>query len=174
MGEPGGHGSKADAPTEDEKRDDREQPPDPEAPGAPAAIAFAARMQDLLYYLIAAILMALAIAALVRLGIDFFTHDEPFAQRVTGAVNGVLFVVIVMELLRTILAQLEDAAFQLKPFLIVGIISAVRHILTVGAELSIAAEEGGDLVHRADVELAVNALVVLALVVGLVLVRKSE
>ena len=165
---------KADAPTEEEKRDDREEPPDPDAPGAPAAIGFAAKIQDGLYYLIAAILVALAIAALVRLGIDFFTHEEPFAKRVTRAVNGVLFVVIVMELLRTILAQLGDAAFQLKPFLIVGIISAVRHILTVGAELSIAEEDNGHLFHRADVELGVNAMVVLVLVLGLVLVRKSE
>lgn len=58
--------------------------------------------------------------------------------------------------------------------MIIGIISVVRHILTVGAELSRREEQSGELFHRADVELGINALVVLALVVGLVLVRQTE
>lgn len=158
----------------EETRDDREAPPDPDAPEAPAPVQFLGKLSDIVYYVIALVLLALAFLALARLGIDFVTHDDPFAKRVTVAVNGVLFIVIVMELLRTILTHFEDAAFQLKPFLIVGIISAVRHILTVGAELSLTEEDQSRLFHRADIELGVNALVVLLLVLGLVLVRKSE
>ncbi|MGH9225518.1 MAG: phosphate-starvation-inducible PsiE family protein [Acidimicrobiales bacterium] len=159
---------------EEETRDDRETPPDLEDPETPAAVTFFGYVQDGIYYVIAAVLVGLAIAASVRIGIDFFTLDEPFAKQVTRGVNGILFVVIVLELLRTILAHFEDDTFQLKPFLIIGIISSVRHILTVGAELSIAEEDTSHLWHRADVELGVNALVVLVLVLGLVFVRKTE
>jgi hypothetical protein len=40
--------------------------------------------------------------------------------------------------LRTIVGRLEGGGFQLQPFLVIGIISATRDILTVGAELSVA------------------------------------
>ena len=36
----------------------------------------------------------------------------------------ILFVIIVMEILRTVVAHFDDAGLQLKPFLIIGIISA--------------------------------------------------
>jgi diacylglycerol kinase family enzyme len=53
------------------------------------------------------------------------------------AVNSALFIVVVLELVRTIMARLEGGGFQLQPFLVIGIISATRDILTVGAELSL-------------------------------------
>jgi uncharacterized membrane protein (DUF373 family) len=82
----------------------------------------------------------------------------------------VLFIVIVLELLRTVVARLDGGGFQLQPFLVIGIISASRHILTVGAQLSLV---GQDLpLTRTMVELGVNAAVVLALATALVLVRR--
>ena len=87
------------------------------------------------------------------------------------AVNSVLFIVVILELLRTVVARLEGGGFQLQPFLVIGIISATRDILTVGAELSLTGGSGPPL-GRSMTELAVNAGVVLALAVALVLVRR--
>jgi uncharacterized membrane protein (DUF373 family) len=42
----------------------------------------------------------------------------------------------VMELLRTVVGHIESSEFQLRPFLIIGIISTVRRILSVGIQLS--------------------------------------
>jgi Phosphate-starvation-inducible E family len=96
--------------------------------------------------------MAIAVA-LVAIAIVVFVRDvdqlvqapagEPFAVTVTRAVNSVLFIVVVLELVRTIIARLEGGGFQLQPFLVIGIISATRDILTVGAELSLAGAAGG-------------------------------
>jgi Phosphate-starvation-inducible E family len=61
---------------------------------------------------------------------------------ITKAVNDVLFIVVVLELLRTIVSRLEGGGFQLQPFLVIGIISATRDILTVGAELSLVGGQG--------------------------------
>ena len=160
--------------SDDPTREDEEELPEPEGADVPPPVEFLGRLHDVLYFAIAVILLLLGVAALVRIVTDFISHDDDFAHRVTDVVNGVLFVVIVLELLRTVLAHFEDPTFHLKPFLIIGIISVVRHILTVGAELSIAEEEGGSLFHRSDIELGINALVVVALVIGLVLVRKTE
>jgi uncharacterized membrane protein (DUF373 family) len=128
--------------------------------------------EDIMHFIVAAALMALAGYVLFRETADFISTGHAFAERVTAAVNGVLFVIIVLELLRTVLAHFEEAGFQLKPFLVIGIISAVRHILTVGAQLSLGSEKG-DAFRHAQIELGVSAGVVLALVIGLVLVHRS-
>jgi len=104
---------------------------------------------------------------------DLAKTGASYADRVAAVINGVLFVIIVMEILRTVTGHFEHEGFQLRPFLIIGIISAVRHVLTVGARQSLGAETGDSAFTRTQVELGVNAGVVLALVVGLVLVHWS-
>ncbi len=130
--------------------------------------------EDSVHLVVAIVLMAAAVLVLYQYGHDFLTSGDPFALRVTNVINGLLFVVIVMELLRTVVAHFEFTGFQLKPFLIIGIISAVRHILTVGARESLGASESGSVFQHAQIELGVNAAVVLALVVGLILVRRTD
>jgi uncharacterized membrane protein (DUF373 family) len=88
----------------------------------------------------------------------------------TRGLNGVLFVVIVMEGLRTVIARFQGTGFRLQPFLVIAIISTVRHILTVGARLSLVGEDAP--LQRTMVELGVNAAVVLALTISLVLIRR--
>ncbi|HEX3622904.1 MAG TPA: phosphate-starvation-inducible PsiE family protein [Acidimicrobiales bacterium] len=105
---------------------------------------------------------------------DTTNDSTTFPERVTSVINSVLFVIIVMEILRTVVAHFDDAGLQLKPFLIIGIISAVRHILTVGAQVSLGGGGNAADFRRTQTELGVNAAVVLALVLGLVLVWRSE
>lgn len=131
-----------------------------------------ARGETVTFMTVAFALLVIAIVVLVR-GI----HDlalapprEPFAVAITRAVNSALFIVVVLELVRTIVARLEGGGFQLQPFLVIGIISATRDILTVGAELSLADQQAP--LARTMTELGVNAGVVLALSIALVLVRR--
>jgi uncharacterized membrane protein (DUF373 family) len=88
---------------------------------------------------------------------------------ITKAVNNVLFIVVVLELLWMIVARLEGGGFQQQPFLVIGIISATRDILTVGVELSLV---GGPGAGRTMTELGVNPGVVVALSIALVLGRR--
>jgi uncharacterized membrane protein (DUF373 family) len=86
---------------------------------------------------------------------------------VTRAVNSALFIVVVLELIRTIVARLEGGGFQLQPLLVIGIISVTRDILTVGAELSLTGAQTP--LVRTVTELGVNAGALLALSIALVL-----
>ena len=120
--------------------------------------------------------MAIAVALVVIAVVVFAVHDlvlaprgEQFAVTITRAVNSALFIVVVLELVRTIVARLEGG-FQPQPFLVIGIISATRDIRTVGAELSLVGEQTP--LVRTMTELGVNAGVVVALSVALVLVRR--
>ena len=127
--------------------------------------------EDLVHYLVIAALLVLAGMALYKTGTDLFGHHVTLANRVINGLNGVLFVVIVLELMTTVVAHFEHAGFQLQPFLIIGIISGVRHILTVGARLSLAGEVTGTAFRQSQIELGVEAAVVLGLGVALFLVR---
>lgn len=130
------------------------------------------RGESATFVAIAVALLAIAVVVLIRGVRDLLLAppSEAFAVTITRAVNAVLFIVIVLELLRTIVARLDGGGFQLQPFLVIGIISASRHILTVGAQLSLTGEQLP--IGRTMIELAVNAGVVLALSVALVLVRR--
>ncbi|MCU1366941.1 MAG: phosphate-starvation-inducible rane protein PsiE [Ilumatobacteraceae bacterium] len=128
--------------------------------------------EDVIHYLVAIAMVGLAGYVLVRSVIDF-THDQEYSDRVIGGINGVLFVVIVLELLTTVLAHFHDEGFQLTPFLIIGGISAVRHILTIGAKESLGDESSQSQFNHAQIGLAINAGVTLVMVIALVLMHRS-
>ena len=157
---------------EPRKLDDEGLPLPPRAEGRAARwlLTIMERGETVLFITIALALLVIAVVVFVRGVHDLLLApaQQEFAVTVTRAVNGVLFIVVVLELLRTIVARLEGGGFQLQPFLVIGIISATRDILTVGAELSL----GQVPVTRTMIELAVNAGVVVALAVALVLVRR--
>ena len=140
-----------------------------EAPGW--LLAFLTTLEDVVYVVVALSLIGIGAAALYNTISDMLNSSAPFAVTVTDAVSGVLFVVIVLEIFRTVVAHLEGGGFQLMPFLIIGVISAVRHILLVGA-LTFAGGSNTTFNH-AVIELGVNAGVALVLVIALVLVHRS-
>jgi uncharacterized membrane protein (DUF373 family) len=85
-------------------------------------------------------------------------------QYVLEFVSDLLLVLIIMEVLGTVRSYLEKGDTSVKPFLFIGIISATRGILSIGARLSVqGAQLAGDEFRNAMVELAVNALVIIAL-----------
>jgi uncharacterized membrane protein (DUF373 family) len=130
-------------------------------------------VEDIVHYGVAAVLLGVAGVVLWHSGTELTQHEVAFAERVTAVVNGTLFVIIVLEILRTVVAHFEDADLQLKPFLTIGIISAVRHILTIGAQASLGAVPHGSS-RDAQIDLALNSVVVVVLVFGLILVRRSD
>ena len=137
-------------------------------------MAFINLTEDLVHYVVVAALLVLAGMALYKTGIDLLGRHRDLANRVIDGLNGVLFVVIVLELMTTVVAHFEHAGFQLQPFLIIGISSGVRHILTVGARLSLAGEMTGRVFRQSQIELGVEAGVVLGLGLALFLVRVKE
>jgi uncharacterized membrane protein (DUF373 family) len=132
------------------------------------------RVEAVVHYAVALLLLAIATIVLYRTGVHLVETRHNFALQVTTGINDVLFVVIVMELLRTIVAHLETHDFQLRSFLIVGIVSAVRHILGVGARLTLSNDTSNTDFYRAQIELGVGAAVVLALATSFVLISRAS
>lgn len=88
-------------------------------------------------------------------------------------INDILFIVIILEILRTVISRFTDGVYQLNKFFIIGVIAAVRHILTVGASLTLQTGKTDEAFERALYELGLNALVVVALVFAIFLSRSA-
>jgi uncharacterized membrane protein (DUF373 family) len=125
------------------------------------------------HYAVALLLLAIAVIVLYRTGVHLVSNRHHFAAQVTNGINDLLFVVIVMELLRTVVAHLATHDFQLESFLIIGIVSAVRHILGVGARLTLSTNVPETSFRHSQIELGVSAAVVLALALGFLLISRA-
>jgi uncharacterized membrane protein (DUF373 family) len=130
--------------------------------------------EDVFHYGVALLLLAIGALVLYHTSSGLVATGSGFATRIVDSINGVLLGIIVLELMTTVVAHFEHAGLQLKPFLIIGIISAVRHILTIGARLTLTGEVSGVAFRNSQIELGVETGVVLGLAIGLLLVRRGE
>lgn len=92
-----------------------------------------------------------------------------------GVLNDLLFVIILLELMRTVTEHLKRGGFQLRPFLIIGIVSSVRRILVLGAQLSVlhGVASHANFLHDV-IELGVETGVVLVLTVSLFIAARRR
>ena len=94
------------------------------------------------------------------------------AAAIIQLISDLLLVLIIMEVLGTIIHYLKAHATSLRPFLFIGIVSATRGILSIGARLSVEQEVAPQVFTRSMIELGVNATVILALGITLKLIGK--
>jgi uncharacterized membrane protein (DUF373 family) len=99
------------------------------------------------------------------------TVQAVVANAIIKLISDLLLVLIIMEVLGTVIHYLKAHATSLRPFLFIGIISATRGILSIGARLSVETIQGDEFT-RAMVELGADALAILALGITLKLLGK--
>ena len=119
-------------------------------------------------------LLVIAVVALYFSVVRAFETTPFFPTGMIQAINDILFIIIILEILRTVVARYTDGVFQLQNFLIIGVIAAVRHILTVGASMTLASGKSQSEFDRAVVELGVSAGIVVALVFAIFLSKASS
>lgn len=90
-------------------------------------------------------------------------------------IHDVMLIMIVLELLWTIITYLREHTIPLEPFLFVGIISSVRKMLLIGAQMSL--HENLETLESARFqlsELIVHGGLIFVMVASLVLIRWSK
>jgi len=128
--------------------------------------------EDLIQLVVSLTLIGIAGAVLYESIQQIFTIHPLFPSALLTSLNNVLFVVIILEILRTITAHFGDGGFQVGPFLVIGIIANVRHILTISASLSSEAAGSDTEFRRAMVELGINGGLIIVMVIGLTLLHR--
>jgi uncharacterized membrane protein (DUF373 family) len=116
-------------------------------------------------YLLIAVLLLVAAVMILGYSVVNFAEDAggDFLLAVIYLINDLLLALIVLEVLGTVRDYLATGTTSLRVFLYVGIISAIRRILAIGAETTVG--EGVDTAgfQNLMIDLGVNGLVVLAL-----------
>jgi uncharacterized membrane protein (DUF373 family) len=130
------------------------------------------RAEDIFHIVLTTILFGVATVALIFTLIRLFTTEPFFPNGMLQAVNDVLFIVIILELARTVIARFRDGFYQLSRFLIIGVIASVRHILSVGSSLTLNTGKTQEVFERGIIELGINTIIVLVLIFGIFLTQK--
>ena len=127
-----------------------------------------------LEYAIIVSLLVIAAAVLGRTLYTFFQQWGNFPETVVAAIDGVLVVVILVDIAHTVLAHLRSSAFPVRPFLVIGILAGVRDILSASARLTFGNSLQGSDFNHALISLALGVGVVVMLSASLVLLRFSQ
>ena len=131
-------------------------------------------VEDVFHAVLAIALLVIGIGAFI-FSIERLLMTAPFFPNgMIQGVNDILFIVIILEILRTVISRFTDGVYQLDKFLIIGVIAAVRHILTVGASVTLESGKSDTAFERAIVEMGLNALIVVALVFAIFLSKSAH
>ena len=131
-------------------------------------------IEDGFHGVLALSLLGIAIGAFYYSIERIVTTAPFFPNGMIQGINDILFIVIILEILRTVISRFTDGVYQLDKFLIIGVIAAVRHILTVGASLTLQTGKSDTAFERAVIELGLNALIVIALVFAIFMSKAAH
>ena len=96
------------------------------------------------------------------------------------AIDRLLFVLMVVEILHTVRASFRSGTLVAEPFLVVGLIASIRRVLVITLKSSEAGEAGkmtadaADVLHSTLLELLVLAVLILVMVASIYLLRRSK
>jgi uncharacterized membrane protein (DUF373 family) len=131
-------------------------------------------VEDVFHAILAVALLGIGIGAFIFSAKRLFETDPFFPNGMIQGVNDILFIVIILEILRTVISRFTDGVYQLDKFLIIGVIAAVRHILTVGASVTLESTKSDEAFRRALYEMGLNAGIVVALVFAIFLSKLAH
>jgi len=90
---------------------------------------------------------------------------------VVAAIDGILVVIILLDIAHTVFGHLRTSVFPVRPFLIIGILAGVRDILSASAHLTLGSSLSQTSFRDTLISLAVGVGVVVFLLLGLLVLR---
>lgn len=131
-------------------------------------------IEDVVYLGLGLLLTGSAVALLVSSGINFVQHlmARSLATNIVPLLDRLLLILLIVELLYTVQVSLREHNLLPEPFLLVGLIAAIRRVLVLTAEFAEVKDEAGPVFDHLIMELAVLTVLIVAIVISLVLLRK--
>lgn len=125
-------------------------------------------------YAVVLSLMLVASVVLVHTLVDFFRHWGGASQSVVSAIDGILVVIILIDIAHTIFGHVRTSVFPVQPFLVIGILAGVRDILSASARLTYGSSLTYAGFNDTLISLGVGVGVVVFLLLGLLILRFSQ
>lgn len=131
-------------------------------------------VEDIVYIglglLLAGGALVLLATTILRFGQDLLAGT--LAGNLIALLDQILLVLIFVEVLYTVEVSFRERVLAPEPFLIIALIAAIRRILVLTAGIAEMLEQNQDLFRNAMFELGLLTLLIVALVVSLVLLRR--
>ncbi len=112
--------------------------------------------------------LSFLLAGMISFAFAWYHFANNFRESILSAslhlTNELLFVVILLELFRTVINFLKSRVITLEPFLYVGIIAGTRRILTGGAQLANLEVLPAAIFERYLWDIGLNVIIVLGLI----------
>ena len=131
-------------------------------------------VEDIFHVVLTILLFLVALGAVIFTVERLLTTIPFYPNGMLQAINDILFVVIILEIARTVIARFNSGFYQLSRFLVIGVIASVRHILSVGSSLTLSIGKTPEAFERGIIELLVNGGIVVALVFAIFMTRAAE
>jgi uncharacterized membrane protein (DUF373 family) len=131
-------------------------------------------VEDIVYIGLGILLAGSSIILLATGAIGFGQSllSGSFAANIVPLLDRILLILLFVELLYTVQVSFREHALVPEPFLLVGLIAAIRRVLVLTAEFAEIAEKAEDVFQHFIIELAALTFLIVTLVVSLVLLRK--
>ncbi|MBI5181825.1 MAG: phosphate-starvation-inducible PsiE family protein [Nitrospirae bacterium] len=147
----------------EEKKEQTQQPG--HRPAIMAVRRWLLLMDDIVHVIVAIALLGAAVMMILYTIVNLRSLQlQTMLSYVLMVINDALLVLIIMEVLWTVLRYLKRQKFSLTPFFAIGIISSIRRILVIGAQMSIGEMHDLEKVKVLFIELGINTGIILALV----------
>ncbi len=131
--------------------------------------------EDLLYGGVALVLVIAAIGLLLVAARDLLhTFGDADTAGIVHVLDTLLLVFILVELLYAVRETLRQRQVLVEPFLLVGVLAAIKEIVVLSVEAAEQVTENEDAFTRSIIEIGVLAGLILALAVSAVLLRRKE
>lgn len=131
--------------------------------------------ESVLYAAAAAVLLAGAVAVLGAIAVNLADElDEGVTSAVTHALDRLLLVFILLELLAAVRATMIEHRLVAEPFLVAGIIASIKEIIVLALEATELVGAPGDGFEHSMVGIGVLGGIVLLLALATLLVRRKE
>ena len=139
-------------------------------------------IETLAYIVLGLLLATAALIGIADAGLALLksAHEFGNAESLVIAIDGLLFVLMVVEILHTVRASFRSHTLVCEPFLIVGLIASIRRVLVITLESSQVNQPGKwspdspAILHSTMLELAVLGALIFVMVASIYLLRKSD
>jgi uncharacterized membrane protein (DUF373 family) len=137
--------------------------------------------EDFVYIILGVVLALSALLGIISASVSLWSTVQQYGDSISLVVtiDRLLFVLMVVEILRTVRVSIQSGELVSEPFLVVGLIASIRRILAITLESSRATQqgswtsEGQGIFNSTMLELGVLGGLILILVISIYLLRQK-
>jgi uncharacterized membrane protein (DUF373 family) len=132
-------------------------------------------VEDAVYVGLGVLLAGCALTLLASGALTFWQQllAGTLSQHIVQLLDRLLLILLIIEVMYTVQVSFREHSLAPEPFLIVGLIAVIRRLLVLTAELPQLIDKADPAVFRqVSIELALLALMIVALVASLVMLRR--